>query len=93
MSADSCKRCGVETPLNGYICEWCTMLEYQRIGRLPVGQWGDAKDVFDREKFGFVLPYKSPEEQLEESTKRLRDLGREMRALGVDVKLPDEDQP
>lgn len=90
MSNDLCKRCNIETPLNGYVCEWCTAEEYQRIARLPVERWANAKDTFDREKFGFVPPYKSPEEMCEEATENMKKLGRTLRALGVDVEIPGE---
>ena len=66
------------------------MEEYQRIRHLPVEQWGDANDTFDREKFGFVPPYKSPEELFEEATENLKKLGKTLQALGVDVEIPGE---
>lgn len=86
----ACIRCRTEIPLKGYICEWCTAEEYQRIRRLPVEQWNEAKDDFDRAKFGFVPPYKSPEEQFEAATEAMKRLGETFRALGVDVELPGE---
>jgi len=87
--SDVCTRCKLETPLNGYICEWCTAEEYQVIRRLPVEQWGDAKDAFDRQKFGFIPSYKSPEEQFEEATEKMKALGKKLRSMGIDVKDPE----
>jgi len=87
--SDKCVRCKLETPLHGYICEWCTMEEYQRIRRLPESEWGVAQDRFDREKLGFVPTRPSPQEAMIEIGEKLRKLGEHWRSLGVDLELPD----
>lgn len=88
MSDELCTKCSLREPLNGYICEWCTMEELHRIRHLPIAQVRPALDAFDVEKYGFVRPLMTPQDEFRAATDKMRKLGEKLRDLGVDVEPP-----